>query len=79
MKKKIANYSQGEKIGKLKIIDDFLPKPEELILKDDTIKVTLALTKNSIDFFKKEAKANNTHYQSMIRKLLDLYASKYSF
>ena len=33
----------NEPIGKIKIVKDFLPKPEELILKEDTVKVTLLL------------------------------------
>jgi len=33
--------------------------PEELILKDETLKVTIALSKTSVDFFKNEAKKHN--------------------
>ncbi|MDO9264663.1 MAG: CopG family transcriptional regulator, partial [Desulfosalsimonadaceae bacterium] len=58
-----------EPIGKVKILKDFLPSPEELVLKDETVKVTIALSKTSIDFFKKEAKKHNTQYQKMIRRL----------
>ena len=50
MKKKIK-YS-NEKIGEVEIVKDFLPKPEDLVFKEDTIKVTLNLSKSSIDFFK---------------------------
>jgi predicted DNA binding CopG/RHH family protein len=64
-----------EPIGKIKVISDFLPSPEELALKDETIKVTIALSKTSIDFFKKEAKKYNTQYQKMIRRLLDEYSA----
>jgi hypothetical protein len=56
-----------EPIEKVKIISDFLPSPEELALKDETVKVTISLSKTSIDFFKKEAKRYNTQYQKMIR------------
>ena len=49
-----------EPIGKVKVISDFLPSPEELALKDETVKVTIALSKTSIEFFKKEAKKYNT-------------------
>ncbi|MFO8084677.1 MAG: hypothetical protein R6U27_10205 [Desulfobacterales bacterium] len=45
-----------EPIGKVKVITDFLPSPEELALKDETVKVTITLSKTSIDFFKKEAR-----------------------
>lgn len=68
----------NESIGKVKLVEDFLPSPEELVLKDETIKVTISLSKASIDFFKKEAKKYNTQYQKMIRRLLDEYAAHQS-
>lgn len=64
-----------EPMGEVKIVSDFLPSPEELVLKDETVKVTIALSKVSVDFFKKEAKKHNTQYQKMIRRLLDEYAA----
>ena len=76
MKKKIK-YSD-EKIGRIKIVDDFLPKPEDLVFKEDNIKVTLNLSRSSIDFFKKIARDHGSQYQKVIRKLLDSYASHYS-
>ncbi len=76
MKKKIK-YSD-EKIGEVKVIKDFLPKPEELILKEDTVKVTLNLSKSSIEFFKEIAREHGSQYQKVIRSLLDKYSSHYS-
>ena len=76
MKKKIK-YSD-EELGEVKIIKDFLPRPEELIMADDTVKVTLNLSKSSIDFFKREAKKNKSQYQKLIRNLLDIYSAHYS-
>ena len=73
MKKKIR-YSD-ESIGKVRVISDFLPSPGELALKNETVKVTIALSKASVDFLKKEAKKHNTQYQKMIRTLLDEYAA----
>ena len=73
MKRKIK-YTD-EHIGKVRAIADFLPSPEELALKDETVKVTIALSKTSVDFFKKEAKKFNTQYQKMIRRLLDEYTA----
>ena len=73
MKKKIK-YTD-EPMGKVKVVPDFLPSPEELALKDETLKVTIALSKTSIDFFKKEAKKYNTQYQKMIRRLLNEYTA----
>ncbi len=74
--KTIVKYTD-EEIGNIRIIEDFLPKPENLILKDENIKVTISLTKESVEFFKNEAKKNHTQYQKMIRNLLDIYASNY--
>lgn len=73
MKRKIK-YTD-EPIGKVKVTSDFLPSPEELALKDETVKVTIALSKTSVDFFKNEAKKYNTQYQKMIRRLLDEYTA----
>ena len=42
-----------EPIGKVKVIFDFLPSPEELALKEETVKVTIALSKASVEFLKK--------------------------
>ena len=68
----------NEPIGKVKVVSDFLPSPEELVLKDETIKVTIALSKTSVDFFKNKAKKHKTQYQKMIRRLLDEYAAQQS-
>jgi len=63
-----------EAIGTPEIIDDFLPAPEDLVFREDNVKVTLALSKRSVDFFKQEARLHHTQYQKMIRHLLDAYA-----
>lgn len=76
MKKKIK-YT-NENISKVEVVRDFLPPPEELILKDNTIKITLNLSKSSVEIFKDLARKNNIQYQKVIRKLLDQYASRYS-
>ena len=75
MKKKIK-YTD-EPMGKVKVIPDFLPTPEELILKDETVKVTIALSKASVEFFKNKAKKHNAQYQKMIRRLLDEYTARH--
>ena len=54
----------NESIGKVKLVEDFLPSPEELVLKDETIKVTISLSKASVNFFKKESKKYNTQNQN---------------
>jgi predicted DNA binding CopG/RHH family protein len=62
-----------ERIGSVKVVEDFLPPPSELVLKEDLEKVTIALSKHSVDFFRREARRNGTQYQRMIRALLDKY------
>ena len=59
------------------VVDDFLPPPEELVLRDETVKVTISLTQKSVDFFKKTADEQGVPYQTMIRKVLDLYSQRY--
>ncbi|HEV8257865.1 MAG TPA: hypothetical protein VGR42_12885 [Casimicrobiaceae bacterium] len=61
-------------LGKLSVVPNFLPAPEDLVFREEEIKVTLALSKRSVEFFKKEAAKHNTQYQRMIRRLLDAYA-----
>jgi predicted DNA binding CopG/RHH family protein len=76
MKKKIK-YS-NEKIGKVEVVKDFLPKPEDLIFKENTVKVTINLSKSSIEFFKEVAQKHGSQYQKVIRNILDKYSSHYS-
>ena len=68
----------NEPLGSPKVVADFLPRPEDLAFQDTGVKVTIALSKRSVDFFKIEAQKNNTQYQRMIRRLLDAYAEHHS-
>jgi len=75
MKNKIE-YTE-ETVGDLKIVKDFLPPPDQLVLREDNVKVTISLKKSSITFFKEQAKKQKTSYQKMIREVVDWYASHY--
>jgi hypothetical protein len=82
MKKKI-NYKKapdsiGNAINSSIIVEDFLPPPEKLILKEDNSKITILLSKKSINFFKEQSKKSGVPYQSMIKRVLDLYADKFA-
>ena len=68
----------NEVVGKLKVINDFLPPPNKLILKEEPIKVTMVLSKTSVQFFKKTAKKQHAPYQKLIRTLLDTYVAQYA-
>ena len=75
MSSRTVKYSAGE-IGRVRVVEDFLPAPEALVPRDDNVKVTLALSRRSVDFFKHAAKARRVPYQRMIRALVDAYAEK---
>lgn len=68
----------NEAIGKARVVQDFLPPPDELVFREEPIKVTIALSRRSVEFFKAQAARHHTQYQKMIRGLLDQYAEHYS-
>ena len=81
MKKK-TSYSKAPEDIALAItqserIADFLPAPEKLLKKENSVKVTVSLSKDSINFLKNKAKKSNGSYQQMLRKIIDLYVSYY--
>ena len=75
MSKRIT-YTEGP-IGEVKVLRDFLPAPAELAFKEEQVKVTIGLSKASVDFFKRAAREHGTQYQKMIRRLLDLYVAQH--
>lgn len=75
MSRKIT-YTDGP-IGDVKVVRDFLPPPAELAFKEEQVKVTIGLSRASVKFFKRAAREHRTHYQKMIRRLLDLYVSQH--
>ena len=75
MKTKIK-YSD-EPMGTLKVVRDFLPPPDQLVLKEEQVKVTISLSRESVDFFKRAARQSHTSYQKMIRRVIDLYSTNY--
>lgn len=68
----------NEPVGRVRVIPDFLPPPEELAFREEAVKVTIALSRRSVEFFKAEARRHDTQYQKMIRRLLDRYAERYA-
>lgn len=75
MNKRIT-YADGP-IGDVTVVRDFLPAPADLVFREEQVKVTIGLSKASVDFFKMEARRHHTQYQKMIRRLLDLYVSQH--
>ncbi len=60
-----------------RVIPNFLPPPEQLVFKEDAIKVTITLSTRSVHFFKTEAAKRGVQYQRMIRRLLDAYVEAF--
>jgi predicted DNA binding CopG/RHH family protein len=75
--KRAPKYTD-EPIGEIEILKDFLPPPDKLVMKEDGVKVTISLSRRSVEFFKAHAARSHVPYQRMIRSLLDGYASKYA-
>lgn len=75
MNKRTVKYTEGE-IGKVKLVKDFLPRPDQLVLREENVKVTLSLSRRSLEFFKREAGKRRVSYQRMIRALVDAYAER---
>jgi len=79
MKSKVSKTSLRVKYTdeplEARLVSDFLPKPENLILREKKTRVTLTLTEKSLDFFKSAAKKHGASYQAMIRRLIDYYVA----
>jgi predicted DNA binding CopG/RHH family protein len=75
MSNRTVKYTVG-KIGRVRVVEDFLPAPDALVLREENVKVTISLSKRSVDFFKRAAKTRRVPYQRMIRALVDAYAEK---
>lgn len=67
-----------EPLGKMRVVKDFLPPPEKLAFKEEPVKVTIVLSRSSIQFFKKTARKHHASYQNLIRRLLDTYVAQYA-
>ena len=74
--KRSAKYT-NEPLGRLEVVKDFLPPPDQLVLREDGVKVTLSLSKRSVAFFKAHAARSKVPYQKMIRSLVDSYAAQH--
>jgi hypothetical protein len=75
MSNRTGKYTAGD-IGRVRVVEDFLPPPDALVAREDNVKVTLSLSRRSVDFFKRAAKSQRVPYQRMIRALVDAYTEK---
>ncbi|WMT72348.1 hypothetical protein [Bradyrhizobium sp. Ash2021] len=53
MKQPTVKFSKGA-VGRVRIVEDFLPSPDRLVLREDNVKVTLSMSQRS--FFKRAAR-----------------------
>ena len=60
------------KLGKRVFLPE-LPSPAELARAEKTTKITLSISTESLEFFKRQAAKHHVPYQAMIRRLLDAY------
>ncbi|MDO8413165.1 MAG: hypothetical protein Q7S51_05165 [Gallionellaceae bacterium] len=67
-----------EPINDIRAAADILPTPDDLAYREDSIKITITLSRKSVEFFKDEATKRQTQYQRMIRRLLDSYVDAQS-
>ena len=77
IKYKSVSKDIAESILQEEIIEDFLPPPGKLIFNEESERVTLNLSKSSVEFFKSKATELGIPYQRMIKRVLDIYARKY--
>ncbi len=75
MKKKIKYTDEPIKLGRR--VNDFLPSPAEIALKEKSKRVTINLNEASLQVFKKEANRLGVPYQRLLRTVVDLYAQHY--
>ena len=75
MSNKTVKYTAGE-VGGYRVVQDFLPSPDALVAREDNVKVTLGLSRRSVEFFKRAAKQRRLPYQRMIRALVDANAER---
>src|SRR5215211_6633203 len=62
--------------AKLVAVDNFLPRPEDLVFRPKGVKVTITLSEDSLNYFKAQAERLQTPYQRMIRNLIDEYVHR---
>jgi hypothetical protein len=68
---------RDEPLGDVRIVPDFLPPPHELVSRNAQTKVTLALSTESVAYFKELAQKHDLQYQKLIRQLLDAYVARH--
>jgi predicted DNA binding CopG/RHH family protein len=66
-----------ESLDQATIIGDLLPPPDQLVLKTEKEKITIAIDKRSLELFKQYADKHNAKYQTMMNGVISSYADKF--
>ena len=79
MTRRTASYSDDD--GEMdtlgaRVLADFLPPPERLRLHEDDVEVTLALSRQSFELLKQEARRRHVSYRKVIRTLIESLAER---
>lgn len=74
-----TNYTNApddiaEALVDARIVDDFLPSPEDLVRWQEKERITILLDKKSLSAFRAYAKKHDAKYQTMINDVLESYA-----
>lgn len=70
---KFSNVVYTDEPMEFTIIEDFLPRPDQLVFTEEKTRVTINLNDSCLRFFKGEAKRHRTQYQKLIRNVLDAF------
>ena len=76
-KTKKVKYTKGPDLDDAIEISNVIPSPEEIARAKNSVRVTMELDKETVDFFKGQANKFNDKYQRMIREVLKKYADKF--
>ncbi len=74
MNKKV--HDPNMPVGKLTRVVDDLPPPSELAKPLQGVRITIIVSKSSVEYFKTNARKYHTKYQRMMREVLDSYVSR---
>ena len=59
-----------------RIIEDFLPSPQQLVRRTRKVKVTLEVGQPTVEMFRRKAGPSADGYRRMMGELLDFYATR---
>ena len=68
----------AEPRGRLRVVQDTLPHPRELVPREDSVQITCALSREAAEFFRLEAAQTRLSVHRLLRRVLEAYASQCS-